>query len=376
MNIKRYIFRIAAVLLLFSPLLGSCDKQEVPDGGSVPEGMVEVRPALPAMFNALPRPASEDSRTATRVYPPNTETGTLLENNKTIPLPEHSTVWLIARNQANGKLEKNSYVVYNSGIEERSYLVPCVVNDRGEVESSEGRPLYLKNGSKYTFYAVSPARPLNETSFAEGKVKLQVKNGAYLYAHDCRYEKTTPEEITVNAANTAGVQTVKLPPMINQTAQLKFMIEMGVGVYDLDIQPSGVHISGLQNDSPDPGNIYGDKNGLFWHMSLADNDEPIVLQHGDKSGGYQCYDYTIDAQKRVHIEIPVLPMRSISKPVIVVFRLKINGVPSSYEMMLNEKDFKAGYSYGYKGKVSITEGVTVMSWQFVSWDLDVEFPFE
>ncbi len=383
MKLKRYISRIAAALLLFSPLFGACDKQEGADGGSVPEGMVEVRPALPAAFGDLPRPAAQGSQAATRVYPGNGETETSLAGNKTVPLPEHSTVWLIARNQADGKLVKNSYVVYNSTSEGRSYLVPCVVNDKGEVESSEGRPLYLKNGSKYKFYAVSPAWPLDETSFAEGKVALRLKNGAYFYAHDCRYDATTPQEITVNAANTAGVQTVVLPPMINQTARFKFMIEKGVGVHDLDIQPSGIHVSGLQNDSPDPtkpnpdtGLIYGDSGGLFWHMSLAKEDEPIVLQHGDKTGVLQYYNYTIDAKERVFIDIPVLPMRSLSKPVIVVFRLKINGVPSSYEMMLNEKDFKAGYSYGYKGQVSITEGVTVMTWQFVSWELDVKFPFE
>jgi len=369
--------RLIATALLFSPLFESCDKQEVSDGGSVPEGMVEVRPALPAMFNALPRLASDGSRTATRVYPDNDDTQKLLIDNKTIQLPEHSTVWLIARNEKDGKLEKNSYVVYNSGSEERSYLVPCVVNEKGEVESSEGRPLYLKNGSEYKFYAVSPAWPLDEASFADGKVALQVKNGAHFYAHDCRYDATTPKPITVQGANSAGVQTVLLSPMINQTAQLKFMIEKkeGGGVHDLDIQPSGVHISGLQNDSPDPANSYGDSKGLFWHMSLRKDDEPIVLQHGDKSGVYQCYDYTVDAAKRIHIEVPVLPMRSLSKPVIVVFRLKINGVPSSYEMMLNEKDFKAGYSYGYKGTVSIAKGVTVITWQFVSWEHDVEFPF-
>lgn len=368
--------RLIAALLLLSPLFGACDKQEGADGGSVPEGMVEVRPALPATFSALQRPASQGSQAATRVYPDNDKTETLLVDNKTTPLPEHSTVWLIARDESDGKLVKNSYVVYNSNSEARSYLVPCVVNDKGEVENSEGRPLYLKNGSKHKFYAVSPALPLDETAFAEGKVALQLKNGAYFYAHDCRYDATTPQEITVNNKDAAGVQTVTLCPMINQTAELKFLIEKGEGVHDLDIQPSGVHISGLQNDSPAPANSYGDSGGLFWHMSQAKGDEPIVLQHGDKTGVYQSYDYTIDASERVRVEIPVLPMRSLSKPVILVFRLKVNGVPSSYEMMLNEKDFKAGYSYGYKGKVSITEGVTVMSWQFVSWDLDVKFPFE
>jgi len=41
-------------------------------------------------------------------------------------------------------------------------------------------------------------------------------------------------------------------------------------------------------------------------------------------------------------------------------------------MMLNEKDFKAGYSYGYRGSVSIEDGVSVITWQYVSWEHDVE----
>jgi len=374
MNPNRYIRCIAAALLLL-PLLGACDKQELPGGGSAPEGMVEVRPALPGAFSAIPRDASEVRRQTTRTYADNSATNEAL--NKTVRLPEGSTVWLIARNENDNTLVKNSYVVYNSDEEDaRSYLIPCEVDAAGAMTSMEGMPLYLKEGSEYLFYAVSPARELDKEQFAQGKVAFQVKNGAYFYANDGRYEKTTPQRITVESTNTEAVQEISLRPMINQTAELKFQIRKGEGVHDLDIQPSGIQISGLQNDSPDPGNIYGDSGGLFWHMSQAADDEPILLQHGDKAGTYNNYDYTIDSEKRVNIQVPVLPMRSISKPVIVVFRLKVNGVPTSYEMMLNEKDFKAGYSYGYRGEVSITAGVTVITWQYVSWELDVDFPFD
>ena len=245
----------------------------------------------------------------------------------------------------------------------------------------EGTPLYLKDGHTYKFYAISPARKLDEDLLTKvQQVGFQVKNGEYFYANDCRYSKTTPDEVTVKSDNTEDVQIIDLKPMINQTAQLKFQIQEGEGVHDLDIQPSGIQISGLQNDSPneynDDGteNIYGNPNGLFWHMSQSTTDEPITLQHGGKSGTFNRYDYTIDTDGYVNIDVPVLPMYSISKPVIVVFRLKVNGVPTSYEMMLNEKDFKAGYSYGYRGKVSIDDGVTVVTWQYVSWEVDVELP--
>lgn len=376
--IKLYIYRLAMAMLLL-PLLWGCDSQDCPDpdGGTVPEGMVEIRPVLPGMFGSIPRDPASVQSVASRAYDSNNVTDKKL--NKTIRLPQGSTVWLIAESKKDGESTvtyvKKSYVVFNpsEGDTDKSYLVPCTVDDDGNMIDMEGTPLYLKDGHTYKFYAISPARKLDENLLTKGQqVGFQVKNGEYFYANDCRYSKTTPDEVTVKSDNTEDVQIIDLKPMINQTAQLKFQIQKGEGVHDLDIQPAGIQISGLQNDSPEAGK-YGDTNGLFWHMS-QNGEEPINLQHGGKSGTFNRYDYTIDADGYVNIDVPVLPMYSISKPVIVVFRLKVNGVPTSYEMMLNEKDFKAGYSYGYRGKVSIDAGVTVVTWQYVSWEVDVPLP--
>ncbi len=375
----RNIYLIAAAMLLL-PALWGCDSRDCPDpdGGTVPEGMVEIRPVLSGMFSSIPRDPSSVRSVVSRKYDSQDDTDTKLNN--TIRLPHGSTVWLIAEEQKEGETAityiKKSYAVYNpsEGDLSKSYLVPCTADPEGNLLNIEGAPLYLKEGKTYKFYAISPARKLDDNLFAENKVGFQVKNGESFYANDCRYSKTTPTSVTIDADNTEGVQEVTLVPMVNQTALLKFKIEKleGGGVHDLDIQPSGIQLSGLQNDSPETKNEYGDPDGLFWHMSQASDDEPIKLQHSDKTGAYQCYDYTIAADKSVvDIDVPVLPMYSISKPVIVVFRLKINGVPTSFEMMLNEKDFKAGYSYGYRGKVAIEENVSVVTWQFVSWETNV-----
>ncbi len=375
--------------MVILPLLGACESGNTPEpgGSAVPEGMVEIRPVLPGMHAALPRAASQTQSAPSRTYDTNDETNERLAKNHLLRLPEGSTVWLIAEGTEGTPAEgetaapktyvKKPYVVYNpEDNENMSYLVPCTVNKDGDILTMEGSPLYLTNGKSYRFYAISPARELNEEDFKKGKISFQVKNGESFYANDCRYSATTPQTIQVKSDNSEAVQVIELKPMINQTAELKFLIEGGTGIHDLGIQPSGIQISGLQNDSPVPAQEgIGDKNGLFWHMSQSENDEPIVLQHGGKWGTCNRYDYTIDTDKNVNIEVPVLPMFSISKPVIVVFRLKINGVPTSYEMMLNEKDFKAGYSYGYRGVVSISEGVTVITWQYVSWEYDTEFPF-
>jgi len=363
--------------MMILPLLCSCGAADGPKpvGPSVPEGMVEIRPVLPDMYCLIPRDVAGRGSEISRAYDTNAETDNKLGHTRR--LPKGSTVWLIAESSEAGKKAyvKKSYVVYNPEDDENmSYLVPCTVNDAGEPQTMEGSPLYLKEGSTYKFYAISPARKLDETKFQNGIVGFQVKNGEAFYANDCRYSHTTPVAVSVESDNSEAVQIITLSPMINQTAELKFQISEGEGVHDLDIQPSGIQISGLQNDSPDACS-YGDPKGLYWQMSQSPSEEPIDLQHSDKAGIYNSYDYTIDSEGRVCIEVPVLPMYCISKPVIVVFRLKVNGVPTSYEMMLNERDFKAGYSYGYRGKVSIDEGVTVITWQYVSWDYDVEFPF-
>jgi len=374
MNIRTISRDIAAIFAILLPL--SCGKQEFPaDGGqTVPEGMVEVRPALPGRFSSVPRKASEAGRALTKVYDDNDKTNEKL--GKTIPLPEGSTVWLLAKNEADNSFIKNSYVVYNAkdtdgtDNKERSYLVPCDVDENGTVINQKGSPLYLKEGSEYKFYALSPARKLDEAKLKKGIIGFKVKNGEYLLAHDCRYKSTTPERITIARSDAAeAVQEIKLQPMINQTAELKFRIMKGHGVYDLDIQPSGIEISGLQYDS-----LSVTPPGISWHMSLGKDDEPITLKHGEKFGVFKSYDYTISPQEDVNIEAAVLPMYSIPKPIIILFHLKINGVPSSFEMMLNEKDFKAGYSYGYRGTVSIKDGVEVITWQYISWEIGIDFP--
>lgn len=373
---------LSATVMLLASLLSSCDNRDLPDkpDNTVPEGMVEIQPVLPGIFSSIPRKTGENRTPATRVYDPNSTTDGYLTDNRLLRLPEGATVWLIAKSegQTTTALVKKSYMVYNPEDDPNmSYLLPCTVNDEGEVLTTEGTPLYLKEGQTYEFFAISPARKLDDTDFANGKVGFQVKNGEYFYANDCRYSNTEPRKVNVQGDNKEAVQVVKLKPMINQTAELRFQIKKGEGVHDLDIQPTGIQISGLQNDSPDATdsegnpNPYGNPYGLFWHMSQDRNDEPIDLQHGGKAGIFNCYTFEKDTQGRINIRVPVLPMWSISKPVIVIFRLKINGVPTTYEMMLNEKDFKAGYSYGYRGEVSISEGISVITWQFISWEYDL-----
>lgn len=383
---------VSAFAALLALLLGACDKQEVPadNGYVVPEGMVEVRPVLGGVFSSLPRSASDSRSDATRVYPSNAETEGLLENCPQTRLPESTTVWLIARNEETTttdgvtttkvSYEKRSFVVYNSGDDPTmSYLVPCTVDNEGKVSSMEGSPLFLRDGKTYTFYAISPARELRDDWLKEGKVGFSVANGQAFYANDCRYEPTTPQPIAVeNRHHPEAVCVVPLAPMMNQTALLRFRIRKGSNVHDLDIQPAGIQISGLQEDDYGGKDFkdeepYGDETGLFWRMAMEKTDEPFVMKRKENTDSYRAYDYTRDGED-VCIDVPVLPLRGLSEPIIIVLRLKVNGVPTAYQMMLNEKEFKAGYVYGYRGTVNAEGEVTVISWQFVSWEEEIVFP--
>ena len=352
---KHGLFALALAALL-SPLLGACGKQDMPGQTDyvVPEGMVEVRPELGPVFGYLPRPASDGTRA--------TELGT----NKTERLSEGSTVWLIARSVEGSTVTytKRSYVVYNSGNDPTmSYLVPCAVDSKGKVLEMNGAPLFLRKGS-YTFYAISPAR---ELKLVDGSVGFNVNNGEAFYANDARYVETGAKTINVGegADNTEAVQRIDLNPMINQTAQLRFKIQRGKNVHDLGIQPAGIQVSGLQEDH--------DGVGVPWTMAVNDTDTPFVMKHSEQTDSFRTYDYYIE-DGEVYIDVPILPMYATSKPVIVVLRLKVNGVPTAFEMMLNEKNFMAGHSYGYRGTVNVEDGVTVISWQFVNWDTEVAFP--
>lgn len=374
-NISRHIPAVAAVLTL----LGACtDGAEIPGETTreVPEGMVEVRPVLPGVYDAMPR-AVEQSR----AYDNGDQTNDKLTDNPTTRLPEGSTVWLLAKG-SDGKYNKKSYVVFNPDETDPngnlvSFLVPCSVDSYGKVLSLEGSPLYLKDNMSYTFSAISPARALDENALAEGKIKFRVHNGDSFYANDCRYDRTTPTTIEV-ASTTQNRETfeVQLSHMINQTAQLRFWITKGEGVHDLDIQPSGMELSGVQYDGPLEDSGDGSLtatgiDGVEWHMSQSKTDEPFDVRHGRKFGTYNFYDYRIDpTDESIRIDVNVLPMYGISKPVIALLRLKVNGVPTTCEIMINERDFKAGYSYGYRGTLSIKEGLDVIAWQYVAWTYD------
>lgn len=385
---RRYLYAIGCLTLL-TACAGHDDEPRWPD---VPEGMVEVRLAPPGTLTASP--ASPGSNGTLRDYGAGWATRSeenfvpdekLLANRPMSPLPEGATLWLlieeVLKAEDSGtdavmiRKAPRAYVLKGSGANQT--LHPCKVDKDGNVLDENVAPLYLPSGT-YKFMTLSPAKafvdeegnPIQEADLPKVDVfRKKVANGEYLISNDGRYTQTMTREVTI-AATDANVRVVELPPLINQTAQLKFTVYCDPNdryIHNVKLLPAGVEISGLQNVN---GN---GADGKFWNWSplLQDTlvaypgnkDERLFLREDNKG-------ITHTSDKEIVIETAVLPTDATSSSIIVLFNLKINDMPTQYEMMLNRKILRAAFSYHYKGKLTMEDGIFAIEWQNVSWNWD------
>lgn len=327
----------------------ACDNNAAVD--KVPgDGLVQIQPVLSGSLVA------DGFATGTRA---NLPTG-----HKIVPLPEGSTLRIIAEklDETTGQVTSYSSAAYvvkevseGTGV---TSLYPCEVDADGNVESIDGTPMFISEGN-YKFWAVSPARKLDESN------STSVKNGEELLATDERYTETAPTNIDVSANwsdDESRIEVIKLNPLFNQTAQLKFTITSETKwIHSLELLAAGVEYSGLQEETVN-------------NWSLTSH---LQTDYGMKNGTYRETECVTgknsDGSHYLEVTTPILPVNAIATPVVVLFNVLINGVPSPFSVMLTEKDFKAGYSYHYKGQVKLQDGVAVIVWQFVEWGTDVVF---
>ena len=345
-------------------LLVACDKDFSRQKIDVPEGMVQVDLWLAGVYDNLSPFAGRSGNLASRSGTVDSET---LEGKPKHFLPDGTTLWILVQKIGSGDLpegdtEFKSYIVRSTEGGTGSSLYPCVVNEDGtpKLDPATGKPIitdspfFLEYGT-YLFTALSPARKLEDNK------GLVVSNGEYLISTDNRYQQTQQTKVLLEEDG-RDVVIITLNPLINQTAQLKFTLYADdVYVHDLDVMPAGTTVSGLQS-------LYN-LEGETWNWQLGDT---LKMSYGDKSESYTQYSYTRADDGAFVVDVGILPTNAISTPLVVLFNLKVNGIPTIYEMMLNEKIFKAGYSYHYKGKVTIQEGVSAIVWQSVSWSTDVD----
>lgn len=330
----------------------ACDNNAAVD--KVPgDGLVQIQPVLSGSLVA------DGFATGTRA---NLPTG-----HKIVPLPEGSTLRIIAEklDETTGQVTSYSSAAYvvkevseGTGV---TSLYPCEVDADGNVESIDGTPMFISEGN-YIFWAVSPARELGEGN------TLSVKNGEELLATDDRYEETKSTYIEVKgdwANDESRIEVIRLKPLFNQTAQLKFTITSEAQwIHSLELLAAGVEYSGLQEETKNNWSLtnhlqsdFGMKNGTYRETECVT---------GKSSDGTHYTHY-------LEVTTSILPVNAVATPVVVLFNMLINGVPSPFSIMLTEKDFQAGYSYHYKGTVKLQGGVAVIVWQFVEWNIDVEF---
>ena len=360
-------------------LLSACGQDESVEtivSPEAPEGKVEVRFTLPGMVAEPLDGFAEESRSI------------LTDRNIPIKnLPDGSTLWLFAEDITEGQtqedVEPKSYVVrdidgmFDEEGRQLQQLLPCEVDDEGNLMNETSVPLYLTFGHTYLFRAVSPARKFvkNATDAVGNPVyAFHVDNKEYVIATDERYEETAATEITINAAaageTSSGVEVVEMKPLINQTAQLEFTIVPEEGndyIHSISVLPQGIEISGVQDRYS-----ASTDNSVLWNWSTG---EPLHAYTGGNNTRFlirkdtQFEDAFIEerADGSLYIKCPILPTNAFSTSIIVVFNLQINGSPTQYEMMLNQKIYQAAYTYHYKGTVSIQNGVSVITWQYVNW---------
>lgn len=335
-------------------LAQSCSESDEPAGG---EG-VEVGFRLKGMYGA---PLSDYGGNAQKIGGVQTRSVTTVDDATTIPIPDGTTLWLSAQmtKDADGNPVTGEEPILKSYRVSGSTLYPCTVDAEGEVIDSYASPLFLPYGT-YRFVALGPAREL-----IDGK-SLYIDNGEYVIANDERYAQTQSQEIEVMPSDVDQVKIINLNPLINQTARLKFTLyrdESDVNVHSLSWQSQSVEISGLQNKYS-----RGTSGGSPWNWTHGSLQDTLVAFPAEKNTRLILSNLPSDSNSELVATTEVLPTDAYATPLIIFFNVNVNGVPSMFEMMLNRKVFRAGYSYNYRGKISITGGVTILEWQNISWD--------
>ena len=367
--------KLAILISAACCFMAACTKEQAvvePQAYEVPEGMRAVQFTLPGVIGA---PLKETSRAESRMgNMPDSELDSLtLKDKDPVNLPDGTTLWIKAQEIVEGQTPHevvNSYVVRNiSGTDEgQQMLYPCTVDSAGNVVEESSVPMFLKVNTRYRFHAVSPAR-----AFVEGSnFGLYVNNKEYVIATDIRYDQTRPKEVQITEGE-GTVQIVEMNYLINQTAQLEFTIyaaDNNPNIYSLDVMPQGVEISGVQNRYSSKESADGEP----WNWLMEDTLEVRVGQYDERVVIRKTNDADDNFIRKnddgsLYVKCPILPTDVFSTPIIVLFNLEVNGIPTQYELMLREKIFRSGYTYHYKGKLDIQNGVTVMTWQYVSWDI-------
>ena len=350
----RELNRLYTYLLLIAMMLVSCTDSfhEQDTAEEIPEGCVRVNFTLSGSYGG---PLSDLSRSNP------------LDKYSPVKIPDGTTLWIAVYKQSN--VLEWDIIKVKSFVVKGNTLYPCKVDDDGNVTDENDVPLYLESG-RYTFRAIGPARKLTDDKLTDDK-HLYIENGQYVIANDERTRFNNGPLVK----GTAGVKAeldnnenlvveVQLNPLINQTAKLKFTIKAGDNVYKLGVQTTGVEIDGLQDN-------YSISNDVKspWNWTLG--TDTLIAYRGNKNTKLTLTEPVEITNKKVVYETSILPTDAYSTPLIILFSMRVNGVPSQFQMMLSRKLFLTGYSYHYMGTINLKDGIAAMEWMNVGWETNV-----
>lgn len=348
------------VLSSFLVILASCTHNEMHP--AINDGLVHVEFIAPQVYGHAP------SRTATRVIG---DIDDVLETLQITNLEDGSTLWLSYElKNANGTYEKpvlKPYSVRKSG-GGYSSLYACghtiennmmVVTPEDATETTS--PLYLKHDAVYRFRIISPAMPI----YADNLSTL-VDNGDSFCASDQRYDETASTDTHIQAT-TSGVNYVKLNPMIQQTARLKFTLKKGSNVSSIRMMANGVEISGIQ----DP--YLHNSSGEIYNWSSMELADTLVMRLGDKTAWITLPGdrFATDQDGNLAGEICILPTDARSNTVVILLNMAVNGVPTQYITTLNRMVFEHAKSYNLAFTVNLKDNIVVVNWQNISWTEEI-----
>lgn len=295
-------------------------------------------------------------------------------------LPVGTTVWLTYRrgdpvdpagdlddpdNFTWDPMELHAYVVQNAAGYNALYPIRADEMTEGGVtymyvgDITYTAPLFLKDGY-YQFRMVSPANRI-----VKSDLRMQVDNGMYVYSNDERYEQTRSKIIRVHASG-EGVQNIVLNPMINQTARFQISIRPGSNVSSMEMMSQGIEIAGLQNPEKEANGVLD----FSWNsMDIADT---LKMKKGDKYCRTFIKEFT-RVGDRIVGETGILPTDAMSTTTVITVNMAVNGIPTQYLVVINQRRYFHGHSYRVDLEVGLDGDIRVMNWSSQSWAGEMKF---
>ncbi len=343
-------------MALLLALAGACSRE------TMPSGVTEIRIIEPMVYGGGTKWADETKAT----YNLGDGHNGFSQQPALTSLPVGSTVWLTYRTKKNdtewNESNLQAYVVLNaSGY---NALYPCSSSEDADgyltVDNpiNTTTPLYLKDGD-YQFRMVGPANKIKKTTLS-----MQVDNGMYIYSNDERYEQTSSKLIKVQSSG-SGVQNIVLNPMIHQMARIKVKLNKGDNVYNMEMLPSGIEISGLQEHEED-------NTGLLFHWSSLEVKDTLEMKKASKYSRASIKQFTYNSDGTIEGDIGILPTDCMSTSMLILLNVAVNGIPTQYLLTLEEKKFYHGHSYNLNLSIGLDGNITVLEWDNVDWKADLD----